>query len=280
VRRVIFSGNRATGVEVHADGRRVEVTGREIILAAGAIASPQLLLVSGVGPSDVLARHEIGVVESLSGVGRNLSDHPVVNVDVAPEVVDEDPRHHVALVYSSGPGERNDIQVLVGAARMPGADGVVAKRLLVSAMLARPDSRGEIELCSADPTVPPKIHFRYLESDRDRRRFREALRLCASLVDDEAFARVGITRIRPTDEQLESDLALDRFVRQSVFTVFHGCGTCKMGPASDPDAVVDERCHVHGIQGLRVADLSIVPDVPRAATNATALMIGERVAQL
>jgi choline dehydrogenase len=203
-----------------------------------------------------------------------------VNLDVAPEVVDEDPRHHVALVYSSGPGEHNDMQVLVGAARVPDADGVVATRLLVSAMLGRPDSRGEIELGSADPSVPPRIHFHYLESSRDRQRLREALRLSASLLTDDAFADIGITRIRPSDTQLASDSRLDDFVREHVFTVFHGCGTCKMGPALDRDAVVDDRCYVHGLERLRVADLSIAPQVPRAATNATALMIGERVAEL
>jgi choline dehydrogenase len=280
VRRIIFSGNRATGVEYDANGARVQARAQEIIVAAGTIGSPQLLMVSGVGPRDVLGRLDIGIVEDLGGVGRNLSDHPVVNVEVAPEIVDEDPRHHVALVYSSGSGDRNDMQVLVGAARVPDAEGAVGTRLLVSTMLGCPDSRGELELCSADLSVPPRVHFHYLESARDRRRFREALRLCASLVDDDAFAEIGITRIRPSDEQLASDPSLDRFVRQNVFTVFHGCGTCKMGPASDCDAVVDDRCYVHGIEGLRVADLSIVPQVPRAATNATALVIGERAADL
>lgn len=280
VRRILLAGNRATGVEFEAGGERFQATGQEIILAAGTIGSPQLLMVSGIGPAEVLARHDIPVVVHLAGVGRNLSDHPVVNLDVAPEVVDEDPRHHVALVYSSGHGEHNDMQVLVGAARVPGADGVVANRLLVSAMLGSPDSRGEIELRSADPSVAPRIHFRYLESTRDRQRLRDALRLSASLLADDAFAEIGITRIRPSAKQLASDSQLDDFVREGVFTVFHGCGTCKMGPATDRDTVVDDRCYVHGLERLRIADLSIVPQVPRAATNATALMIGERVAEL
>jgi choline dehydrogenase-like flavoprotein len=280
VRRILFAGNRATGVEFEAGGARFQASGEEIILAAGTIGSPQLLMVSGIGPAEVLERHDIPVVEHLAGVGRNLSDHPVVNLDVAPEVVDEDPRHHVALVYSSGPGEHNDMQVLVGAARVPDADGVVATRLLVSAMLGSPDSRGEIELRSADPSVSPRIHFHYLESLHDRQRLREALRLSASLLSDDAFAEIGITRIRPSEKQLASDSQLDHFIRENVFTVFHGCGTCKMGPAADRDAVVNDRCYVHGLEGLRIADLSIVPQVPRAATNATALMIGERVAEL
>jgi choline dehydrogenase len=267
-------------VEFESGGQTWQVSGQEIILAAGAIASPQLLMVSGIGPAEILARYGVTVVKDLAGVGRNLSDHPVVNVDVAPETVDEDPRHHVALVYSSGLANHNDMQVLVGAARVPDADGVVASRLLVSAMLGSPDSRGEIELRSADPSVPPRIRFNYLESTRDRQRLREALRLSASFLTDDAFAELGITRVRPSDAQLASDSDLDAYVRENVFTVFHGCGTCKMGPATDRDAVVDDRCYVHGVERLRIADLSIVPQVPRAATNATALMIGERVAEL
>jgi choline dehydrogenase-like flavoprotein len=280
VRRILLAGDRATGVEFEAGGERFQASAEETILAAGAIGSPHLLMVSGIGPAEVLSRHGIPVVEHLAGVGRNLSDHPVVNVDVAPEVVDEDPRHHVALVYSSGPGEHNDMQVLVGAALVPDAEGRVATRLLVSAMLGSPDSRGEIDLRSADPSIPPRIHFHYLESTRDRQRLRESLRLSATLLTDDAFAEIGITRVRPSDKQLASDAQLDAFVRENVFTVFHGCGTCKMGPAADHHTVVDDRCYVHGLQRLRVADLSIAPQVPRAATNATALMIGERVAEL
>lgn len=282
VRRINFAGNRATGVQILDGSVPAIVEADEVIVAAGTIGSPHLLSVSGVGPLEVLDRNGIEVVHELDGVGRNLQDHPFVDVELdAADLPAEDPRHQVALVFSSaGTGLRNDMQLLVGSMRIPEENGSSSSQLLFSAILELPDSRGEVEVRSPDISVLPRIRFDYLRSSRDRERLREALRLGATLVDHEAFREIGVTRVAPTDDQLADDATLDRFVRENLFTVFHGCGTCRMGDESDPDAVVDDRCFVHGLERLRVADLSVAPLVPRAATNATAFMIGERVADL
>src|SRR5262249_50671822 len=124
------------------------------------------------------------------------------------------------------------------------------------------------------------IMYRYLESEQDRRRLRETIRLVAELTRHEAFADLIARRVAPGDDVLESDTALDAWLRASVLTTRHTSGACRMGPTGDPLAVGDERCRVHGVEGLRVADLSITPNVVRAPTNATAVMIGERVASL
>ena len=137
---------------------------------------------------------------------------------------------------------------------------------------------GELRLTSADPTVQPFLDYRYLEEEFDRRRLRDAVRLCAKLGQHQAFQDIIEDRIEPTDGELASDDALDGFLRREVTTGHHISCTCKMGPASDPMAVVDQYGKVHGLEGLRVADASIMPDCVRANTNVTTMMIGERIA--
>ena len=139
---------------------------------------------------------------------------------------------------------------------------------------------GELTLRSSDPHVAPDMDFRYLEDPWDRERMREAARLCVRLFEHDAFRDIVYRRTVPTDEDLASDDSLDTWLLRTVGTSYHVSGTCKMGPASDPMAVVDQCCRVHGLEGLRVVDASIMPDVVRANTNATAIMIGERAADL
>ena len=139
---------------------------------------------------------------------------------------------------------------------------------------------GELRLTSADPQVQPSLDYRYLEETFDRQRLREVVRLCVELGGHEAFAEIVAERIEPTEADLESDDALDRWMLGEVSTAHHSSGTCKMGQASDAMAVVDQHGRVHGVEGLRVADASIMPDCVRANTNVTTMMIGERVADL
>jgi choline dehydrogenase len=137
---------------------------------------------------------------------------------------------------------------------------------------------GEITLASADPVEPPLIHCRYLEESWDRARLREGVRLCINLIADEAFKNIVDAMITPTAADLASDDALDQWLLENVCIGQHLSGTCKMGPESDAAAVVDQYGKVRGIEGLRVADASIMPDCIRANTNCTTIMIGERIA--
>ena len=137
---------------------------------------------------------------------------------------------------------------------------------------------GELKLASTDPTAQPVLEYHYLEEEFDRKRLRESVRLCVDLGEHESFKDIIQERVDPTDADLESDEALDRWMRREVTTSQHISCTCKMGPASDPMAVVDQYGKVHGLEGLRVVDASIMPDCIRANTNVTTMAIGERVA--
>ena len=139
-------------------------------------------------------------------------------------------------------------------------------------------STGELRLQSTDPNVQPFLDYRYLEDEFDRRRMREMVRRAVQLVKHEDFKAIIDERIEPTDTELSSDEALNEYLLREVTTGQHISGTCKMGPASDPLAVVDQFGHVHGLQNLRVVDASIMPDCIRANTNVTTMMIGERIA--
>jgi choline dehydrogenase-like flavoprotein len=139
-------------------------------------------------------------------------------------------------------------------------------------------SAGELRLQSTDPHVQPFLDYRYLEDEFDRRRMREMVRRAVQLAKHEDFQSIIAERIEPTDAELASDEALNEYLLREVTTGQHISGTCKMGPASDPMAVVDQHGHVHGLQNLRVVDASIMPDCIRANTNVTTMMIGERIA--
>ena len=140
------------------------------------------------------------------------------------------------------------------------------------------DSAGELTLTSADPAAPPHLEYRYFETEWDRRRMREGIHLALKLLEHPAFGPLVERRLSPTDDDMATDDALDVWLRQNVSTTQHTSGTCKMGPESDPMAVVDQYCCVKGLKNLRVVDLSVCPNVVRANTNATAIMIAERAA--
>jgi choline dehydrogenase-like flavoprotein len=161
-----------------------------------------------------------------------------------------------------------------------GGDGRTPLGMVIQPVLNLAAGQGELRLRSPDPEVQPALDFNFLAEAEDRRRLREAVRLCVDLGGAPAFREILAGRLAPGDDDLASDAALDAWMRREVTTTNHISGTCKMGPAADPLAVVDERGRVHGLEGLRVADASIMPDCVRANTNATAMMIGERMAGL
>ena len=150
--------------------------------------------------------------------------------------------------------------------------------LRMTCILQNADSAGELRLASADPHAKPLIDYRYLRSEWDRQRLRESVRLCRRILDQPSFATIAGEPLSPTAAELASDDALDDWLLRNVFTTFHTSGSCRMGPAGDPMAVVDQYCRVHGVGNLRVVDISICPNVVRANTNATAIMIAERAA--
>ncbi len=284
VRSIVFSGKKATAVEVESGGERFAVEGNEIVLSAGTILSPQLLMLSGVGPADHLSGLGIQVVQDLPGVGQNLRDHPGVSVGLnlkeGSQIEPNAQNIRICLRYTAqGSSDRGDMQIIPARFAGPiGGDSLQTEGARLACRLELAAGAGELTLTSADPHVQPHLNFRFLLDPWDRERLRETVRLCVRLLEQEPLRDIVEDRFTPTDQDIASDEALDTWMIQNVSTGSHLAGTCKMGPSSDPKAVVDQYCRVHGLEGLWVADASVMPDVVRANTNATTIMIAERAA--
>ncbi|MDQ3027081.1 MAG: GMC family oxidoreductase N-terminal domain-containing protein [Pseudomonadota bacterium] len=309
VTRVLFENGRAVGVEWAEGATRHEARARrEVVLAAGAIQSPQILQLSGIGPSRVLEAHGVGVVADLPGVGANLMDHYQSRVVVKlrrRQSLNDDVRNpfKVAamglewLFRNSGPLTAGAGQV-GGAARTPHAQGTRPDvQLLVMPLsvdkpgkpLHRysgfttavwqcvPESRGRLAIRSADPFASPRIETNYLSEEADRRALVAGLRIAREIYAQPPFRDLWDAEVLP-GPQLSSDAELLDYARRTGGTVFHASGTCRMG--TDADAVVDPALRVRGVEGLRVVDASVMPIVTSANTNAAALMIGEKGAEL
>jgi choline dehydrogenase len=280
VRRILFAGQRAVGVEVDRNGETSVIGADDIILSAGAIQSPQILMLSGVGPADHLRSLGIPVVHDLAGVGQHLKNHPAVSVRYLPrahtQLDPNAPRNQVALrVTAPGSHTRNDIQIQPTSS---GPVGRAAEDMRLGVRLELPMSTGEIRLASADPTVQPHLEYRLLTHPWDRERLRAAVRLCVDLLQQPVFKDLVGQHMTPTDQALASDQALDIWLQLNAGIAGHSSLTCKMGPTSDAMAVVDQHCQVHGLSHLRVIDASAMPEIPRANTNATIIMLAERAA--
>ena len=292
VQKILFEGGstssprtaeamtRAVGVEVESCGDRFVVEGEEVILSAGAIASPQLLLLSGVGPAEELRPLGIEPVRDLPGVGRNLKNHPSVSIvyrsDPSHHLAPDAPRNQVGLRFTAaGSSMRNDIQVQPTTSY---PESRTAPDIRIGCRLEYPYSEGAVTLASSDVKEQPHMDFRFLTDPRDLPRFRDAVRRTVSIFEHPAFNGLLAERLSPTDEDLASEEALDAWLQVNVGIAGHQSVTCKMGPASDSSAVVDQYCRVHGLEGLRVIDASVMPDIVRANTNATVIMIAERAA--
>ena len=287
VHRIRFEGKRATGVELESGGEVFTVEGEEIVLSAGAIGSPQTLMLSGVGPADHLAGFGIPLVADLPGVGQNLRDHPLVHVTWRTRegfpLDGMAPRMQLCLRYTAGGSHlRNDIKVSMASYATErlnrGGDRMAPLGIRMTGGIQLAAGAGELRLTSADPTVQPSLDYHYLEDPFDRERLREAVRLCVRLGEHESFRDMIAERLEPSDADLSSEEALDAWLMREVTTSQHISCTCKMGPSSDPMAVVDQYGRVHGLEALRVVDASIMPDCIRANTNVTTMMIGERIA--
>nr|ACH85567.1 CetG [Actinomyces sp. Lu 9419] len=289
VDRVLFAGTRAVGVRVIADGRARDVRAERITVCAGTYATPAILHRSGVGPPELLRELGVEVISALPGVGADLSDHSQLAIGAlpAPGVSDpDDPCAQVVLRYtaegSSVPDDMqlyalNHVELDVYAPHLIDR-APEGRAVMVTSNLMAPVTRGRVTARSPDPAAPPRITFDHAREAEDLRRQRSGIRLCWEFLHHPAFAALIKETIDMDEPTVRSDSALSEHIRRSARTAHHPTGTARMGFPADPAAVVDHRCRVHGTEGLRVADASIVPGAIRANTNLLAMMIGERVA--
>jgi choline dehydrogenase len=306
-RRLLFEGNRAVAVEIERAGRRETVTARrEIVLSAGAIGSPQILQLSGIGPAALLAAQGIETLHDLPGVGDNLQDHlqaravyevtePTLNDEVnsfigrmrigmdfvfrrrgpmtmgasqvgafartRPNCATPDIQFHIQPLSSQSPGH--------------GLDPFSA--FTTSVCQLRPESRGHVRITSSDPHAHPEILANYLATETDCRTMVEGVRIGRRIAEAAPLAPILKCEREPGPEAASDDEILD-WIRDRATTIYHPAGTCKMG--QDDFAVVNARLKVHGVDGLRVADASVMPTITSGNTNAPAIMIGEKVAAM
>lgn len=309
---ILFDGRRAVGVSYRREGNTalLRVTARkEVIVAAGAVNSPKLLQLSGIGDPTLLHDHGIAVLHALSGVGENLGDH------YSPRIVAR--AKNTETINNMVTGTRLAGQLLRWAARKPSVLGLSAAivyafgksdpaleqpdytiiftpasyregklgsldsypGMTCGAWQMRPESTGHVRIKSAEPAEPPVIQPNYLAAEKDRQVLLSAIRKGRDILASPQLAPYYDSEQMPGASKT-SDAELLDFARNYGSSTYHLCGTCRMGPEQDRSAVVDDQLRVHGIEGLRVADSSIMPAVVSANTYATTLMIGERASDL
>lgn len=310
VTRVLFDGKRATGIEfargrnrkAAANSPREEISAdKEVILSAGVINSPQLLKLSGVGPKKELELHGIPVVHDLPGVGENLQDHPDVIIRCrdksgtslttgfslntfkffAKMLMQKDfiftPTDSGGFIRSSPEEPIPDLQLQFAAVRMlPHGSGLTTSMkpgFVLHICHLRPESRGQVRLVSSDPFADPLIHANYFEKEKELNALVNGVRLGREILAQAAMADYFEMEESPGPD-IQSDVALKKWIRENVETVYHTAGSCKMG--NDPMAVVDANLKVHGLQNLRVIDSSIMPTITGSNIHAPTVMIAEK----
>jgi 4-pyridoxate dehydrogenase len=313
VTHVIFEGVRAVGVEYVQDGQRRSARAeREVILSAGSINSPQILMLSGIGKPEALAAHGIKLKIPLPGVGQNLQDHPAALLiygrgDKSPLVSNMRADRlalGIAQAFAFGRGFMTDlpggitgfvktdpakampdIQLLFIAGSLAAAPYLPPFRKAFSdsfacrIVLLRPESRGSVTLGSADPLARPRIRQELLSAANDWRQLREGIVLFRELAQRRELKPFVAREIGP-GPQAKDDAQLEAYTRQTAVTAHHPAGTCKMGVDGDSMAVVDDRLRVRGVERLRVVDASVFPDLVGGNINAPVIMIAERAADL
>lgn len=308
VTRILMEGKRAVGVAWRSATATGEIRGREVILSAGSFISPQLLMLSGIGPAQELARHGIPIVEALPGVGANLQDHIDVTLEYKAKTTvpygvswKALPRNILHVfdwlvrkrgLFSSTTGEggafistrpgddRPDIQLFfctsVGNAQNAGS--LFGHGFLMHVCELRPGSIGRLALKSANPLDPPSILYNFFRGESTMRALREGMKLARRIIGQKAFAPHFDHEVTP-GRDADSDGALDAYIRQYCGTLYHPVGTCSMGKG--PDAVVDPATmRVHGVDGLRVIDASVMPSIVSGNTMAATYCIAEKGADL
>jgi len=308
VESIMLEGGRARGIRLRVAGQNLSLrASAEVILCAGAINSPQLLLLSGIGSPSELDANAIHVEHALPGVGHNLHDHPCASVSVLDESGESyalNPRTAIraawaplryliarrgmlasnaaeagGFIRSSPQQDRPDLQLTfmvgmkVSARSLPREHGFVCH-----VNVQRPHSRGRVRLASNNPADRPLLEPLFLEDQRDLDLLIKGLRLARQIIATSPLSSAAGRELGPGAECID-DTDLERFIRTTSGTTYHPVGSCRMGPPTDPLAVVDARLRVHGLDGLRIADASIMPTIVSGNTAAASMMIGERAAE-
>ena len=313
VARILFEGTRAVGVEYTQRGEtRIARAGREVILSGGAINSPQLLMLSGIGDAEELKRHGIAVKLHQPNIGKNLQDHMGASVDALRTVpgplqkalrADRIARHlaqahffgrgpaatvmnNVQAYLKTDPSEAMpDLQFLFRVAPLdagpylPPFKPAFLDGYGVRAVVLRPESRGKLSLGSADPRAPIRIEPNFFSHDKDIKTIRDGMRMAREVFAQAPLARFGGVESAPGGEKT-SDADLTAYIRATATTVYHPLGTCKMGGNRDEAAVVDHELKLRGIDGLRVVDASVMPDLVGGNINAPVIMVAEKAADM
>ena len=309
VSKVIFENKKAIGIEFIENGiKKTLRANKEVILSAGAIQSPQILQLSGVGPAKLLQEFNIPVIHDLPGVGENLQDHlqfrliyelnqPISTNDQLSSWFGQLKMGLDWLLFRSGPlaiginqgglftrvmkgSKTPDIQFHMAtlSAEMAGGKVHPFSGFTMSVCQLRPESRGFVRIQSADPLIPPKMFANYLATQHDRDTSVAAVNFARKISQTEPLRSLITREVKPNNPKTDDEVL--EYCRNNGATIFHPTGTCQMGPDSNPMAVLDSSLRVRGVQGLRVADCSAMPTVPSGNTNWPAVMLGERAADL
>jgi choline dehydrogenase len=307
VMRIIFEGRRAVAIELMRHGKKQTIrANKEIILSAGALQSPQILQLSGIGPAALLREFNIPIIQDLPGVGENLQDHLQyrliyeLNQPISTNVQLSSLFGKIKigldwLLFRGGPlsiginqgglftkvmdsSLSPDIQFHMAtlSADMAGGNVHPFPGFTMSVCQLRPESRGHVRIQSTDPLVPPKMVANYLATEHDRNTSVEAVKFARKIAQTEPLKSLITREIKPNNPQSDADLL--EFCRNNGATIFHPTGTCQMGPDSDPLAVLDSELRVRGVTGLRVVDCSAMPTLPSGNTNWPAVMMAEKAA--
>ena len=307
--RILFTGRKASGVELFHQGKKITLqANKEVLLCAGAIQSPQLLQLSGIGPAKLLQELNIPLIQDLPGVGENLQDHlqyrliyelnqPISTNDQLRSIVGKVKMGLDWLLFRGGPlsiginqgglftkvmptSTRPDIQFHLGTLSADMAGGTVHpfSGFTMSVCQLRPESRGSVRIQSPDPLVPPRIVANYLDTQYDRDISIAAIKFARSITQTQPLSNLIAREVKPNNPQSNEDILA--FCRETGATIFHPSGTCKMGPDDDSMAVVDTDLRVRGVSGLRVIDCSVMPRLVSGNTNWPVVMIAEKAADI
>jgi 4-pyridoxate dehydrogenase len=307
---LLFEGKRAVGVEYLQYGNRRQARAREVILSGGAFNSPQLLLLAGIGPAEEIARVGVTPRIDLPGVGKNLQDHTAIRLAYARKspsriptelrldrltlsmlqaiffgtgFAADPPGGMTAFVKSAPEQDIPDLQLFISNAaliarewfpgwRPPAYDGFTMR-----ACHLRPESRGAVTLASSDPTAKARVLNNFLSTDADRCALRSAFKILRGIVVTAPFAPIMASELSPGTD-VQSDIEIDAFIRKTLDTVYHPVGTCRMG--KDENAVVGIDFRVRGVEGLRVVDASVFPDLTGGNINAVVMMVAEKASDV